>query len=162
MLPFGTKVHVCSKVYGTGGRYDLDSRWKAGRYVGPSLDVRGGHLIRFENVHPLAPQLKEPDQMFELDEHEVLLPRPTRRLRAKHGARDLETPDDPGEPPLGYDPDHPAEQFARRLLEEEHFTPDQLETLALMPPTNAPLPKRFGPQGDNQKMWISGASFMVA
>ncbi|CAE7769634.1 GIP [Symbiodinium sp. CCMP2592] len=162
MLPFGTKVHVRSKVYGTGGRYDLDSRWKAGRYVGPSLEVRGGHLIRFENraymtsTH-LRPYLREPDQMFDLDEYEVTLPVPARRLRTKLGAKDLELPDDAGDGPPNYDPEHPAEQFALRLLEEERLTPDQLEILALMLPSNAPLPKRFGPQAEAQKMWISGA-----
>ncbi|CAE7212420.1 TY2B-DR3 [Symbiodinium microadriaticum] len=128
MLPFGTKVHVRSKVYGTGGRYDLDSRWKAGRYVGPSLDVRGGHVIRFENgaymtsTH-LRPHLVEPDKVVEMDEFEVMLPMPTRRFRTKVGARDLDPSSETSEPTLKYDPDHPAEQFALRLLEEETLTP---------------------------------------
>ena len=156
MLPFGTKVHVRSKVYGTGGRYDLDSRWKAGRYVGPSLDVRGGHVIRFENgaymtsTH-LRPHLVEPDKVVEMDEFEVMLPMPTRRFRTKVGARDLDPSSETSEPTLKYDPDHPAEQFALRLLEEETLTPDQCEILALMLPSTANVPKRFGPQEASQK-----------
>ena len=162
MLPFGTKVHVRSKVYGTGGRYDLDSRWKAGSYVGPSLDVRGGHVIRFENgaymtsCH-LRPHLTEPDQIVDLEEYEVLLPVPTRRLRAKAGARDLMPTAEGDEPPMRYDPDHPAEQFALRLLEEKTLTPDQCEILAMMLPATAETPKRFGPQSGPPKIWSSGA-----
>ena len=162
MLPFGTKVHVRSKVYGTGGRYDLNSRWQAGIYVGPSLEVRGGHVIRLENgaymtsTH-LRPHLLEPDKIVELDEYEVSLPMPTRRLRAKVGARDLDPVAEPEEPNFKYDPEHPAECFAMRLLEEDVLTPDQCEILALMLPSSTTTPKRFGPQGDTQKVWSAGA-----
>ncbi|CAE7746100.1 RE1 [Symbiodinium necroappetens] len=142
-LPFGSKVHVRSKVYGTGGRYDLDSRWKAGCYVGPSLDVRGGHVVLLENV--------------ELDEYELLLPMPTRRLRTKAGARDLDPATVPGELSLKYDPEHPAEQYAMRLLSEELLTPDQCEVLALMLPSTTAAPSRFGPQSASQKVWSVGA-----
>ena len=162
MLPFGTKVHVRSKVYGTGGRYDLDSRWKAGTYVGPSLDVRGSHVIRFESgaymtsTH-LRPRLVEPDKFVELDEYEVLLPMPTKRLRSKVGARDLEPTPGPDELMMKYDPEHPAEQYALRLLDEDILTPDQCEVLALMLPSTSATPKRFGPQGETQKVWSAGA-----
>ena len=161
-LPFGTKVHVRSKVYGTGGRYDLDSRWKAGCYVGPSLDVRGGHVVLLENgaymtsTH-LRPYLVEPDKVVELDEYELLLPMPTRRLRTKAGARDLDPAAVPGEPSLKYDPEHPAEQYAMRLLSEELLTPDQCEVLALMLPSTTAVPSRFGPQSASQKVWSVGA-----
>ncbi|CAE7610958.1 Lgr4 [Symbiodinium sp. CCMP2592] len=162
MLPFGTKVHVRSKVYGAGGKYDLDSRWKAGTYVGPSLEVRGGHLIRFEDgaymtsTH-LRPYLFEPDKVVELEEYEVMLPMPTRRLREKSGPQAQEPEDDREALSLKYDPEHPAEQYAMRLLEEESMTADQLETLARMLPSTAPTPKRFGPQKDTQKVWTTGA-----
>ncbi|CAE7892782.1 RE1, partial [Symbiodinium necroappetens] len=161
-LPFGTKVHVRSKVYGTGGRYDLDSRWKAGCYVGPSLDVRGGHVVLLENgaymtsTH-LRPYLVEPDKVVELDEYELLLPMPTRRLRTKAGARDLDPATVPGELSLKYDPEHPAEQYAMRLLSEEVLTPDQCEILALMLPSTTAVPSRFGPQNASQKVWSVGA-----
>ena len=161
-LPFGTKVHVRSKVYGTGGRYDLDSRWKSGCYVGPSLDVRGGHVVLLENgaymtsTH-LRPHLVEPDKVVELDEYEVLLPMPTKRLRTKAGARDLDPATVPGELSLKYDPEHPAEQYATRLLSEELLTPDQCEVLALMLPSTTAVPSRFGPQSASQKVWSVGA-----
>ncbi|CAE7456081.1 RE1 [Symbiodinium microadriaticum] len=161
-LPFGTKVHVRSKVYGTGGRYDLDSRWKSGCYVGPSLDVRGGHVVLLENgaymtsTH-LRPYLVEPDKVVELDEYEVLLPMPTKRLRTKAGARDLDPATVPGELSLKYDPEHPAEQYATRLLSEELLTPDQCEVLALMLPSTTAVPSRFGPQSASQKVWSVGA-----
>ncbi|CAE7281567.1 GIP [Symbiodinium sp. CCMP2592] len=164
MLPFGTKVHVRSKVYGTGGKYDLDSRWKGGTYVGPSLDVRGGHLIRFENgaymtsTH-LRPHLVEPDKIIDLEEYEALLPVPTRRIKGKAGAREVEGELGDHEECFPHDPDHPAECYARRLLEEEDgaLTADQLENLAIMLPSTAPTPKRFGPQKDTQKIWNAGA-----
>ncbi|CAE7828798.1 RE1 [Symbiodinium sp. CCMP2592] len=162
MLPFGTRVHVRSKVYGTGGKYDLDSRWKAGTYVGPSLEVRGGHLIRFEDgsymtsTH-LRPHLVETDKIVDLDEYEVMLPMPTRRLKGKVGATDLDQNSEHEVLHLKYDPEHPAEQYAMRLLEEEILTADQLENLARMLPSTAPTPKRFGPQRDTQKVWTAGA-----
>ena len=163
MLPFGTKVHVRSKVYGTGGKYDLDSRWKAGRYVGPSLEVNGGHMIRFENgaymtsTH-LRPHLVHPDTVVDLEEYEVLLPVPTRRLKIKAGGRDADGSSEHEAISLEYDPEHPAEQHAMRLLEDsDNLTPDQLENLAIMLPSTAPTPKRFGPQRDSQKVWTAGA-----
>ncbi|CAE7227836.1 GIP [Symbiodinium sp. CCMP2456] len=162
MLPFGTRVHVRSKVYGTGGRYDLNSRWQAGVYVGPSLDVKGGHVIRLESgsfmtsTH-LRPHLLEPDRIAELAEYEVSLPMPIRRLRSKVAARDLEPVEAPDELNFKYDPEHPAELFAKRLLEEDVLTPDQCEILALMLPSSTATPKRFGPQGENQKVWSAGA-----
>ena len=146
MLPFGTKVHVRSKVCGTGGKYDLDSRWKAGRYVGPSLEVNGGHMIRFENgaymtsTH-LRPHLVEPDTIVDLEEYEVLLPVPTRRLKHKAGGHDDSGDTEHEAISLEYDPEHPAGQYAMRLLEEEdNLTPDQLENLARMLPSTAPTP----------------------
>ena len=163
MLPFGTKVHVRSKVYGTGGKYDLDSRWKAGKYVGPSLEVNGGHMIRFENgaymtSSHLRPHLVEPDTIVDLDEYEVLLPEPTRRLKQKSGAKGKEDGAEHEILTLEYDPENPAEQYAMRLLEEEEvLAPDQLENLAMMLPSTSPTPKRFGPQAETQKVWSAGA-----
>ena len=161
MLPFGTKVHVRSKVYGTGGRYDLDSRWKAGQYVGPSLEVRGGHVIRFDNgafmtsTH-LRPYLVDSDQIVDLEEYEVRLPNPERRLRAKTKA-EAATEHDGQEVNTTIDPDHPAELYAKDLLEEEVLYAEQMETLAMMLPTTTATPKRFGPQARTQKVWMAGA-----
>ena len=164
MLPFGTKVHVRSKVYGTGDRYDLDSRWKAGRYVGPSLEVRGSHVIRFDNgafmtsTH-LRPYLVDSDQIVDLEEYEVRLPNPERRLRAKTGAPAVENDYQEVDTPI--DPDHPAELYAKDLLEEEILYAEQMETLAMMLPTTTATPKRFGPQAQTQKVWMVGAFVLV-
>ncbi|CAE7397111.1 Wdr16, partial [Symbiodinium necroappetens] len=164
MLPFGTKVHVRSKVYGTGGRYDLDSRWKAGRYVGPSLEVRGGHVIRFDNgafmtsTH-LRPYLVDSDQIVDLEEYEVRLPNPERRLRAKTGAPAVENDYQEVDTPI--DPDHPAELYAKDLREEEILYAEPMETLAMMLPTTTATPKRFGPQAQTQKVWMVGAFVLV-
>ena len=88
VLPFGTPVHVRSKVYGAGGRYDLNLRWRYGRYVGPSLDVRGGHVVLFEDgsfltsAH-LRPHLVDSDKIVDLGKYEALVMTPARRLRSK-------------------------------------------------------------------------------
>ena len=41
-------MHVRTKKYGQGGKYDLDNRWKQGVYVGPSSDVQHGQVVRFK------------------------------------------------------------------------------------------------------------------
>ena len=45
LIPFGTPVHVKRKVYGVGNKYDLESRWEVGHYLGPSRDVNEGSVI---------------------------------------------------------------------------------------------------------------------
>ena len=47
LIPFGSPVLVKNKVYGTGGHFDLDERWQGGVYVGPSHELRQGHVVRF-------------------------------------------------------------------------------------------------------------------
>ena len=34
--PFGSPVHVRTKIYGRAGRYDIENKWRQGIYVGPS------------------------------------------------------------------------------------------------------------------------------
>ena len=48
VIPFGSPVLVKNKVYGTGGRFDLEERWQGGVYVGPSPELRSGHVVRFD------------------------------------------------------------------------------------------------------------------
>ena len=162
VLPFGTPVHVRSKVYGTGGRYDLNLRWRSGCYVGPSLDVRGGHVVMFEDgsfltsAH-LRPHLIDSDKLVDLGKYEALVMTPARRLRSKASLEeriDLDALDvDVGE----HDPQHPAEQYALSLLREHHLEPEQLEVLAYMLHGTALIPKRFGVVEEAQKIWSSGA-----
>ena len=88
VLPFGTPVHVRSKVYGTGGRYDLNLRWRAGKYVGPSLDVRGGHVVRFDDgsfltTAHLRPHLVDSDKLIDLGKYEAMVLTPSRRVKGK-------------------------------------------------------------------------------
>ena len=54
LIPFGTRVHVKKKIYGTGNHYDLESRWDIGYYLGPSADVNDGSVIMMDkgNLSP--------------------------------------------------------------------------------------------------------------
>ena len=86
--PFGTKVSVKSKVFGTGNSYDLDPRWRDGRFVGYSADVRNGLIVRYDDggfvtsCH-VRQGLVDADAIVEPDLLEVDLPVPERRLRGK-------------------------------------------------------------------------------
>ena len=88
VLPFGTPVHVRSKVFGAGGKYDLEMRWSAGYFVGPSSDVKDGlganerWQVPHEYTH-LRPYLIDADEKFELDPLTLDLPVPTRRVTGK-------------------------------------------------------------------------------
>ncbi|CAE7633410.1 RE1 [Symbiodinium sp. CCMP2592] len=44
-VAYGTKVYVKTKKYKTGAVEDFGPHWTRGRYVGPSTDIRGGHVI---------------------------------------------------------------------------------------------------------------------
>ena len=162
VLPFGTPVHVRSKVYGAGGRYDLNIRWKAGKYVGPSLDVRGGHVVRFEDgsfltTAHLRPHLVDSDKLIDLGKYEAMVLTPSKRVKGKTTLEEASEVDlldvDVGD----HDPEHPAEQYALGLLREGHLEPEQLEILAYLLPGTSPIPKRLGVVEDAQKLWTSGA-----
>ena len=162
VLPFGTPVHVRSKVYGVGGRHDLNLRWRSGHYVGPSLDVRGGHVVRFEDgtyltTAHLRPHLVDSDKLVNLGKYEAMLLTPARRMKGKSSLKEPVDID-----PLDLDvddhnPEHPAEQYALGLLKEDRLEPEQLEILAYMLPGTSAIPKRFGVVEDAQKIWSSGA-----
>ncbi|CAE6948284.1 unnamed protein product [Symbiodinium sp. KB8] len=86
--PFGAKVAVKSKVFGTGGSYDLDPRWREGKFVGRSSDVTNGLVVRYEDgsfvtsCH-VRQGLVDADAIVEPEPVEVELPAPSRRLREK-------------------------------------------------------------------------------
>ena len=162
VLPFGTPVHVRSKVYGAGGKYDLNLRWRHGRYVGPSLDVRGGHVVLFEDgsfltsAH-LRPHLVDSDKIVDLGKYEALVMTPAQRLRGKMSLEER-VEFDPLDVDVGdHDPEHPAEQYALGLLREERLEPEQVEVLAYMLPGTSLIPKWFGVVEEAQKIWSSGA-----
>ena len=45
VVAYGAKVYVKIKKYKTGDVEDLGPHWLQGKYLGPSTDVRGGHVI---------------------------------------------------------------------------------------------------------------------
>ncbi|CAE7801443.1 unnamed protein product [Symbiodinium sp. CCMP2592] len=161
-LPYGAKIHLRSKTYGKNqdpGSWDL--RWRSGFYMGPSLDVQGGHVVRFEDgtyttTKHVRPGLIDSDRIVDLGMYEAVIPVPARRYRRKTTLD--EEPVDPEEEMVGpYDPNHPAEHYAMGLLDEDVLVPDQLETLVHLLPTTAPVPRRFGEQNEEKKLWTAGA-----
>ena len=162
VLPFGTPVHVRTKVYGVGGHHDLNLKWKSGQYVGPSLDVRGGHVVRFEDgtyltTAHLRPHLVDSDKLVDLGKYEAMLLTPAKRVKSKSTLTEV-ADSDPLDVDTGdHNPEHPAEQYALGLLGEDHLEPEQLEVLAYMLPGTSAIPKRFGVVEDAQKIWSSGA-----
>ena len=92
MISFGSPVLVKSKVYGTGGKFDLDERWQNGIYVGPSHEVRQGHVVRFPSgrivtsMH-IRPNIEDPDTFVPLAAVEAYLPAPLRRVTGKRPLR---------------------------------------------------------------------------
>ncbi|CAE7467813.1 RE1 [Symbiodinium necroappetens] len=76
LLPFGTPTHIRTKVYGAGGKHDLELRWAKGRYVGPAQDIPRGSVVRLDeggyvtSVH-LRPHLVDADHLVDLVPHEV-------------------------------------------------------------------------------------------
>ncbi|CAE7876411.1 TY5A [Symbiodinium sp. KB8] len=85
---FGVKVAVKSKVFGTGGSYDLDPRWREGRFVGYSSDVKNGLVVRYDDgtfvtsCH-VREGLVEAEAIVDEEPIEVGLPVPSRRMRTK-------------------------------------------------------------------------------
>ncbi|CAE7242183.1 unnamed protein product, partial [Symbiodinium sp. CCMP2456] len=85
---FGARVAVKSKVFGTGGSYDLNPRWGEGRFVGYSSDVKNGLVVRYEDgtfvtsCH-VREGLANAEAIADDEPVEVDLPVPTRRLRTK-------------------------------------------------------------------------------
>ena len=162
LLPYGTKIHLRSKNYGKNqnpGSWDL--RWKAGVYVGPSLDVQGGHVVRFEDgsyttTKHVRPNLVDANQIVDLGQYEAVVPVPTKRCRRKTTLDD--EPVDPDEEVVEpYDPNHPAEHYAMGLLDEESLIPDQLETLVHLLPSTSKVRRRFGEFEQEKKLWSAGA-----
>ncbi|CAE7249757.1 RE1, partial [Symbiodinium natans] len=157
-IPFGTPVHVRTKVYGTGGKYDLDPRWRQGLYVGPSPDVRGGHLVRFEDgsyvtsMH-LRASLVPADDLVEIPPHEMDLPMPERRVRGKTSLSlllaSLSRPLSASEVE--------AEAFARKMFREKKWTVEVLLELSkLLGTTKLEAHGSRAVQQENQLSWLTG------
>eukprot|EP00439_Symbiodinium_sp_Y106_P056472 s367_g7.t3 len=172
LIPFGTRVHVKKKVYGTGGKYDLESRWDVGQYLGPSRDVNEGSVImmgkgNFITATHLRPGLIDMDKEVELEDYHALIANPSRRLRRKstlnpedyEGLPALPQPEVEGEEgsQVVYDPTDPVEEYARAVLKEGRIERDYVESLARLLPEDGAKPKRFGDKSDDEVIWASGA-----
>ena len=116
VVPFGSPVLVKNKVYGTGGHFDLDERWQGGIYVGPSQELRQGHIVRFPSgrivtsLH-IRPNAVDSDSLAPLDPVEASFPRPSRRITGKRPsvAHEILPEVDPrGSSEVHRDPGHPA------------------------------------------------------
>ena len=172
LMPFGVRVHVKKKTYGVGNRYDLDSRWGTGYYVGPSSDVNGGSVImmdkgNFITTTHMRPGLIDADREVELEDYQAIVSIPPRRLRIKST---LDPGDHEGPQPLRaqregediqeaaeYDPNHPAEEYARSILKEPVIMRDYVESLVQLLPEDGAKPKRFGEKSEDEMVWASGA-----
>ena len=150
LIPFGSPVLVKNKVYGTGGRFDLDERWQGGVYVGPSSELRNGHVVRFPSgrivtsLH-LRADVEDPDRVVPLPPVEASFPEPARRVTGKrplgpHEFRGNEAPPEPPEIPLdhedllGHDRGH---------VEAAGVWSDDEEPLIALLDTSAPWLKTF-------------------
>ena len=171
IIPLGTRVHVKRKVYGVGNRYDLESRWGMGYYLGPSVDVNEGSVImmdkgNFITTLHMRPNLIDADREVELEDYHAVVSVPSRRLRRKatldpgnyEELRPLPPPDqDNDNEPVIYDPNHPAEEYARAVLKEGRLERDFVESLAGLLPQGGSKPKRFGEKQEDESIWASGA-----
>ena len=88
VVPFGSPVAIKAKVFGQGGKFDLDNKWDNGVFVGPSTELRGGFVVRDPNGRYLTTMhmkanLVDVDEFIKPDLVEAILPVPTKRLRRK-------------------------------------------------------------------------------
>eukprot|EP00439_Symbiodinium_sp_Y106_P043939 s6959_g5.t1 len=174
LIPFGTRVHVKKKVYGVGGKYDLESRWDVGQYLGPSRDVNEGSVIMMTKGNFITTKnLRlglidiDMDKEVELEDYHALVATPERRLRRKatlkpadyEGLPALPQPDaeEEGAPPVVYDPTDPVEEYARAVLNEGRIERDFVESLANLLPEDGTKPQRFGDKTEDEVVWSSGA-----
>ncbi|CAE7219174.1 RE1 [Symbiodinium natans] len=85
LAPFGSPCYIKTKRYKTGAVEDLGPKWTRGKYLGPSMDVRGGHCILkdgggyVQTVHVRTPV--EPPPLK--DVVSPLIVEPALRLRSK-------------------------------------------------------------------------------
>eukprot|EP00439_Symbiodinium_sp_Y106_P022529 s5312_g2.t2 len=117
----GTTTSILnSKVFGTGNSYDLDPRWREGRFVGHSSDVKGGLVVRYDDgtfvtsCH-VREGLVDAEAIVEDQPIEAELPVPSRRFREKVRLA------------LMIEPYSEVEDYAQELdVEERHDVEDVL------------------------------------
>ena len=114
VIPFGSPVLVKKKVFGVGGKYDLDDRWEGGVYVGPSSELRQGHVVRFPSGRIVTSLhfrtgVVDSDGLAPLDPLEASFLNPSRRITGKRplAVHEVRHPTDPPEPPeVSFDHEH--------------------------------------------------------
>ncbi|CAE7216076.1 Cfap91 [Symbiodinium sp. CCMP2592] len=102
VIPFGAHVNIKAKVFGQGGKFDLNNKWDSGCFVGPSTELRGGFVVRDKNGRYLTTMhmktnVVDVDEVVKPDEAEAVLPMPSRRVRKKTVL--YEVPEDEVHPP---------------------------------------------------------------
>ena len=175
VIPFGTRVHVKRKVYGVGNKYDLESRWDIGYYLGPSRDVNEGSVVmmkkgNFITTTYMRPGLVNADKEVELEDYHAVVATPSNRLRRKSTLQPGDHEGLPALPPVNedeeeeggteYDPNDPVEEYARAVLKEDRIERDFVESLAALAallPEDGPKPKRFGGKENDEVIWATGA-----
>ena len=104
VIAFGSPVLVKNKVFGVGNKFDLDDRWQGGIYVGPSPELRQGHMVRFPSgrvvtsLH-IRSNAVDADGLVPLESVEASFPIPSRRITGKRplAAHEGRVPADPPE-----------------------------------------------------------------
>ena len=104
VVPFGSPVLVKNKVFGVGNKFDLDDRWQGGIYVGPSPELRHGHMVRFPSGRVVTSlhvrsNVVDSDELTPLEPVEASFPMPSRRISGKRALAPHETRADPPESP---------------------------------------------------------------
>ncbi|CAE7481190.1 RE1 [Symbiodinium sp. CCMP2592] len=101
-IPFGTKVYIRAKVFGVGGKFDLNNKWDDGQFVGPSTELKGGFVVRDVNGRYLTTMHMKRD-VVDVDLEvkptpaEATLPAPMTRVKKKRAV--VEGYDDYAPPP---------------------------------------------------------------
>ena len=142
-------------------KHDLNVRWKKGYYAGPSLDVRGGHVVRYEDrtlvtMMHVRPGLVDVDEQVKQDEFEAVIAVPARRVRGKMSMEPMEVVR-VEEEEFDYDPDDPAELYAMALVDKESISVDQIQTFAALLPHDLKVPVRPEARDRVGKTWSTGA-----
>ena len=124
VLPFGTAVHIRTKVFGTGGKYDLEDRWSAGHFVGPSQDVKDGMVARlptggYVTSVRVRPNLIDVDSLYQPESFEMDLPAPTTRKKGKTTLATLEQLESEAQRRRRLEAE--AEGLAKVFLEKESY-----------------------------------------
>ena len=88
VVPFGAPVIIRAKVFGVGGKFDLNNKWDNGQFVGPATELKGGFVVRDVNGRYLTTmhmktKVVDVDKEFQPDAVDAILPAPETRVRRK-------------------------------------------------------------------------------